>query len=198
MKLIPVLTCICAFVILLHACSPGPQLYNSEKLTDKDFRTYKTFAFSPTTDTAYTVMINKKQLEEDLAQAAINELTKRGLTMDTKNPDCIFTYTLKMNRKYAVDQQQEVVYSPNYYPGFYPNTGVVMFSSDNRPAVYNGKMNIDTLREGSLIINMIDPKENKVVWRATGQGENRETYRQPPRNVIDEIVKNMFKKFPKK
>ena len=63
-------------------------------------------------------MINKKQLEEDLSEAVVAELTKKGLKMDTKNPDCIFTYTLKMNRKYAVNQQQEVVYSPNYYPGF--------------------------------------------------------------------------------
>ena len=48
-----------------------------------------------------------------------------------------------------------------------------MFSSDNRPAVYNGKMNIDTLREGSFIIDMIDPKEGKVVWRSTGQAEKK-------------------------
>ncbi|HNP23564.1 MAG TPA: DUF4136 domain-containing protein [Panacibacter sp.] len=185
-------------IVVVNACSPGPKIYNAERLSDKDFRSYKTYAFSRTTDTAFTVMINKKQLEEDLSEAVVAELTKKGLKMDTKNPDCIFTYTLKMNRKYAVNQQQEVVYSPNYYPGFYGNTGVVMFSSDNRPAVYNGKMNIDTLREGSFIIDMIDPKEGKVVWRSTGQAEKKESYKQPSKDVIDQIIKDMFKNFPKK
>ena len=117
---------------------------------------------------------------------------------DTANPDCIFTYKLILNRKYTVNQSQEVVYSPQYYNGFYQDQQIVVFSSDNRPAVYNGKMNVDTLREGSIVIDMIDPKQNKVVWRAHGAGERKETYRQPPKELIDEIVKELFKKYPRK
>jgi len=47
------------------------------------------------------------------------------------------------------------------------------------------------------VIDMIDIKENKVVWRTTAQGKRPETYQQPHEEIVDEIVKAMFKKFPK-
>ena len=200
-----------AMVFLIAAitgCSGSSNLIGSEKLSDENFSKYKTYAFSPTNDTSYTKIINKREFEINLGTSVIEQLSKRGMNRDTINPDCVFTYKLILNRKYGVNQSQEVVYSPQYYNGAYnpqyyngfaPNNyQVVVFSSDNKPAVYNGKMNIDTLREGSIVIDMIDPKENKVVWRATAGGERKESYKQPPKELIDELVKAMFKKFPKK
>ena len=36
-------------------------------------------------------MINKKQLEEDLSEAVVAELTKKRAEDGYENPDCIFT-----------------------------------------------------------------------------------------------------------
>ena len=31
-------------IVVVNACSPGPKIYNAERLSDKDFRSYKTYA----------------------------------------------------------------------------------------------------------------------------------------------------------
>ena len=59
-------------------------------------------------------------------------------------------------------------------------------------------MNIDTLREGSFIIDMIDPKEGKVVWRSTGQQKKESYKRQPSKDVIDQIIKKICSRISQK
>jgi hypothetical protein len=186
------------FAIVTWSCSTTSDVYKSEKLSDNSFKHYKTYAFVPTTDTAYTNFFQKAPFEQMLGTAVVKQLSKKGMKMDTSHPDCLFSYKLALHRKYEVSQQQEVVYKPDVYtPAFDNQARIYTFSSENRPVVYNGKMYVDTLREGSLVIDMIDIKENKVVWRTTAQGKRPETYQQPHEEIIDEIVKAMFKKFPK-
>jgi hypothetical protein len=187
-----------SMVIIGNGCSTTSDAYKSEKLSDNSFKNYRTYAFIPTTDTAYTNFFRKAPFEKMLGTAVVKQLAKKGMTLDTLRPDCLFTYKLVINRKYEVSQQQEVVYKPDVYaPAFDNQARIYTFSSNNRPVVYNGKMNVDTLREGSLVIDMIDIKENKVVWRGTAQGKRPETYQQPQEEVVQEIVKTMFKKFPR-
>jgi len=193
------LIAISVLVVWMYNCSGPSDLFSSEKLSDNDFRNYKTYAFSRTSDTAYTKMIDKQQFEQNLATEVIKQLNKRKMKLDTTKPDCIFTYTLVMNRKYAVNNNQEVVYNPDVFiPAFDNDARIYTFSSNNRPAVYGGKINVDTLRQGSLIIDMIDVKQNKVVWHAAAKGERKESYTQPQPEMIEYIVQKMFKKFPKK
>jgi Domain of unknown function (DUF4136) len=188
-------------VITLFAagCHSTSKMYNSETSPGIDFSQYKTYAYLPTHDTAYTKMVNKKKLEHALATEVVKQLTKRGMTLDTLHPDCLFTYTLVMKRKYEIDQEKDVVYSPQVYdPGYGSQGYVYYFSSDNRPAVYNGKMNIDTLREGSLVIDMIDRKENKVIWRASAQATREQSSIPSLQETVKIIVPEMFSKFPKR
>ncbi|HEY6978955.1 MAG TPA: DUF4136 domain-containing protein [Chitinophagaceae bacterium] len=188
-----------ALVVCMYSCSAPSDLFSSERLSGNDFRNYKTYAFTRTNDTAYTKMINKQQFEQNLATEVIKQLNKRNMKLDTTKPDCIFTYTLVMNRKYAVNNNQEVVYNPDVFiPAFDNEARIYTFSSNNRPAVYGGKINVDTLRQGSLVIDMIDIKENKIVWHATAKGERKESYSQPQPEMLEYIVQKMFRKFPKK
>ena len=192
--MIPVFFCI----MCVCSCSTTTDLYKAEKLSDNDFRNYKTYAFLPTTDTSYAKMIERRPFEHMLGSEVRAQLSKKGMTLDTLHPDCFFTYKLKMNRNYEVNQQQEVVYNPEVYStGFDNQSRVYVYSSDNKPVVYAGNLTVDTLREGSLVIDMIDVKENKVVWRAAAEGKRPETYQQPSGETVRYIVKTMFKKFPK-
>ena len=91
------------------------------------------------------------------------------------------------------------MYSPDVFvPAFDNDARIYTFSSNNRPVTYAGQYNIDTLREGSLVIDMIDTKEGKVIWRSTAQGTAKETFQQPTEGRVNEIIHDMFKKFPKK
>src|SRR5205809_8077342 len=113
MKIISgILTTITA-IILLYGCSSSSSLAKTENLSPTGYANYKTYAFLPTKDTAYTKMFDKKRLEPLMSAAAIQELSKRGMKLDTAKPDCFFTYKLIVNRNYAVDQQQAVVYNPD-------------------------------------------------------------------------------------
>lgn len=62
----------------------------------------------------------------------------------------------------------------------------------NKP--YAGRLDIDTLREGSLVIDMIDAKQGNVVWRSSLQGKTQETFQQPSEEGVNDIVYKMFKK----
>jgi hypothetical protein len=199
MKLLKHLLATIIIAAFVYSCSAPSDLYKTENLASTGYSAYKTYAFIPTKDTAYTKMFDKKRLESLMSAAAIRELSKKGMRLDTAKPDCFFTYKLIVNRQYKVDQQQDVVYNPNVFtPAFDNDAKVYTFSSDNRPVTYAGKYNIDTLREGSLVIDMIDTKLSKVIWRSTAQGEKKETFQQPTEGTVNVIIHEMFKKFPRK
>ncbi len=185
-------------VAYISGCAKPEFLYNSEKLSPNGYKQYKTYAFQPTTDTTFAKMFDKQRLQKLMSAAAMKELSKKGMTLDTAHPDCFFTYHLIVNRTYAANQQQHVEYNPDVYtPAFDNDAKIYTFSSNNRPVVYNGKMSIDTLREGSMVIDMIDPKTGSVIWRSSMQGKTQETFQQPSEAGVNEVIHYMFKKFPK-
>src|SRR5215469_1147255 len=114
-------------LVLLAGCYGSSNIYKSEKTKGVDFKKYKTYAFSPTKDTAYTSMVNRKNLERNLANAVIIQLSKRGMTLDTLHPDCIFTYTLVMKKSYEVGQKPPEVYNQQAYAPVYPGQANVYY-----------------------------------------------------------------------
>ncbi|HEX5150100.1 MAG TPA: DUF4136 domain-containing protein [Parafilimonas sp.] len=198
MKMITRIVLVIAGFIFFYSCSAPTSLYNTENLSTSGYSQYKTYAFQPTKDTSYTRVFDKKRLEALMSAAAIKELSKKGMQLDTANPDCFFTYKLIVNRNYEVSQEQKVEYNPNVYtPAFDNDARIYTFSSDNRPVTYAGRLSVDTLREGSLVIDMIDRKQGNVVWRSSAQDKTQETFMQPTPDRVNEIVHKMFKKFPK-
>lgn len=198
MKIIYSITFVIITCIYISSCSAPSVLYSTENLSQAGFSQYKSYAFQPTTDTSYTKMFDKKRLEKLMSAAAVKELSKKGMVLDTAHPDCFFTYKLIVNRDYKVSQEQQVAYNPNVYtPAFDNNARIYTWSSNNKPVTYAGRLDIDTLREGSLVIDMIDAKQGNVVWRSSLQGKTQETFQQPSEEGVNDIIAKMFKKFPK-
>ena len=185
--------------VLAIACSSANKMYNSEKLTDKDFSTYKTYAWSPTLDTSFTKLVNKQHLENELAPKVMEQLTKKGMTFNKENPDCLFRYHLVMTRKYDVSQDKGTAYNAEVYVSPYnSNNMVYFFSSDNRAYSYTGKLDIGMLRTGTLVIDMIDLKDGKVIWRTSATAERDEANLPGIYKTLEVIIPEMFKKFPRK
>jgi Domain of unknown function (DUF4136) len=190
-------------LIILSGCYPAAtREYQSEKTKGVDYKTYKTFAWLATKDTSYTKIAEKKKVEAALAAAVMQQLTKRGMVMDTLNPDCLFTYTLVLNKTYAVDQAPPEVYSPQSAPYLAPGQYNYYYYQPQPyyydPNSYGGKISVTTFREGSLVIDMIDRKQNKIVWRTTAGGKVDQDEAKGVKPTINEIVPMMFKKFPVK
>jgi len=121
--------------------------------------------------------------------------------LDTVKPDCLFTYTLVLNKTYEVGQEPPPVYAPQSNAGALPGQYNMYYYVPNSTAYYNpdlyqGSMKVTTFRDGSLVIDMIDTKENKIIWRSSAQGKVNEKDRQGIRPTIDQVVPAMFKKFP--
>jgi hypothetical protein len=186
----------------LSACfSPTANLYQSEKTKGIDYKNYKTYAWMATKDTAYTKLAAKKQVEAALASAVIAQLSKRGMTLDTLNPDCLFTYTLVLNKTYQYGEAPPPVYAPQSNPGAAPGQYNMYYyvpasTAYYNPELYQGSMKVTTFRDGALVIDMIDRKDNKIIWRTSASGKVDERDRKGVRPTINEIVPKMFKKFP--
>jgi hypothetical protein len=196
---LPLITVIC---FLLSCYSPTANIYQSEKTKGVDFKNYKTYAWLATKDTAtYTTLASKQKVETALAAAVIQQLTRRGMTFDSLNPDCLFTYSLVLNKTYQVGNEPPPVYAPQSNPGAIPGQYnmyyyVPSYDYNYQPAMYGGGLKVTTFRDGSLVIDMLDRKENKIIWRTSAQGKVEEKDRQGVRPTIDQIVPIMFKKFP--
>jgi hypothetical protein len=191
-------------ILFLVSCySPTANIYQSEKTKGVDFKNYKTYAWLRTKDTAYTKLASKESVESALAAAVIQQLNKRGMTFDSLNPDCLFTYSLVLNKTYQVGNQPPPVYAPQSNTGALPGQYnmyyyVPSYDYNYQPAMYGGGLQVTTFRDGSLVIDMIDRKENKIIWRTSAQGKVEEESRQGVRPTVNQIVPIMFKKFPVK
>jgi hypothetical protein len=186
-------------VFALVGCYGTSNIYQSEKTKGVDFKKYKTYAWLPTTDTAYTKIVSKKKVERALVAEVIKQLTARGMTLDTLHPDCLFTYTLVMNKTYQVGQQPPEIFNQQQYAPMYAGQAqVYTYIPYSGPTYYSGGLDVTTYREGSLVIDMIDRQENKVVWRSSVQGKQDEDNRLGVKTNIDQAVPKMFKKFPVK
>jgi hypothetical protein len=189
-------------MVTLAACySPTANLYQSEKTPGVDFKKYKTYAWLPAKDTAFTKLASKKTVESALSSAVSQQLNNKGMTLDTLTPDCLFTYSLVLTKTYQLGQEPPPVYAPNSNVGalpgqynmyYYVPASTAMYD----PALYQGSMKVTTFRDGTLVIDMIDRKTNQIVWRTDAQGKVNEKDRQGVRPTINEIVPIMFKKFP--
>jgi hypothetical protein len=208
--------------ILTIGCAKPAYIISSEKMLDKGYDWYKTFAFIPTTDTQYARMIDRKALIPLLVNEARTQLESKGMRLDTAKPQCLFTYHLVINRKYDANSEKEVIYNTQTYTAanapMYntystgggvsgssyvrgstgPNSEVYYFSSDNRPYSFDGKIQIDTLREGSFVIDMIDTKSKKIIWRSVAEGTRQESQKLTPEEAVKAFLPAMLKKLPRK
>jgi len=185
-------------LFVFAACNTSSNLYQAEKTKGVDFKKYKTYAWLATKDTAYTKLANKRNVERALATEVIKQLSERGMVLDTLHPDCLFTYTLVMNKTYEVGQQPNEVYNTQVFAPVYPGqANIYYYHNDYGPSMYNGHISVTTFRDGSLVIDMVDQNENKVIWRTSAQAKRDEANLKGVKATVKEIIPEMFKKFPK-
>ncbi len=193
------LICFCLLTAFIAGCATTAKNVKTERLSNESFSNYKAYAYLPTADTTFTKMLSRKTFTNELVPEVVRQLDKRKMVLDTAHPDCYFQYTLKLGRKYEATDEKLVVYNPQVYASPYDlEQKIYVFSSNNRPAVYGGKINIDTLRQGSLVIDMIDAKSKQVVWRSSAAGELEEAQLPTLQEMLHRLIPKMFKDFPKK
>ena len=182
--------------MLLGACSPYN--YYSYQSKNADLSKYKTYAWVPSGEAKVNKVFDNSIAEESIVDAASQELNERGLSLDNREPDLLIKYTAVVNDKTRNYSDPVYYRSPSYYVPRMAYAGgrrVFYYQYVNPFPVYVGsEMRKESFEEGNVMIDLIDRRTSKVIWRGWGKGEVND----PEKAIgdIPKVIDKIFGKFP--
>lgn len=184
---------ICALVTAAAALAVVSAKTKIEVHYDRNanFSAIKTYTWlpspPPTTDVAPGTMRDPKvvqaELEPIILAAADASFRKRGLQRVEQGGDVQVVYYLSHGTSMATATMGSYYqYAADFYVG----------------GVYGGQTTYaQVVEEGSLVIDVVD--DRRAIWRAHASAQlNRENDDRKRRKVIEDAIKKMFDKWPKK
>jgi|SRR5215204_6431592 len=150
-----------------------------------NFQQYKTFSLERVSDTVKQTI---SQLHRDRIYNAVKaQMVGKNFQESSSNPDLI---VLALG---VLRDKQSVSSTTNYYGygGYY------------RPYGWGGGMggsgyttyNVDNYKEGSIIIDVVDAKTQKLVWEGVGNKDIDSPSKDPDKAISDAIA-TIMAKFP--
>ncbi len=190
LKTLTACTAICA--ILLTGCTS--QVTVSTDYTDFDaIKTYNWVTDGPQRDAKISDLIYDR-IEKEITR----NLTVKGLK-GASDSELLINYSVLSESKIDIDQH--MVYD-GYAPGFawHNNYGYGASTYYTFGARYERmETNIDQYLEGTLIIDILDAKTNKIVWRGIGSKRLPEKMNKDDRNtLVAEVVNAILENYPPK
>lgn len=182
-------------LLLFTGCSSYQ--YYAIQSNNITFSKYRTFAWLPTIDTVkndgYTDIA-----DERIKDAVTSKLENIGLVLKAAHPDLLVRYQRLVKNKTKVYDEPQYIY---IYNGFYPGDiryrhGRYYYYNYTAPfPVYMGSEIVHVpYKEGTLIIDLIDRREKRVIWRGYGVGEITDP--ETSINDIPEVVNGIIDKLP--
>jgi hypothetical protein len=164
--------------------------YYTAAINKTNLSNYHTFAWMPSG--------NADSKNTDLADAKIKDaatitLVSKGLQLSRRNPDLVVTYSRTVERGSRTNYYSPDYYG-GYYGGFYPGWGFgygygwgyrPYYYAYGAPFAYYGGLTYaekEHYKEGTIIIDLIDTRTRRIVWRGFGVGE---VHRNPQKNIDD-------------
>lgn len=153
----------------------------SNVVTDYDasasYQSYETWAFGATDDNRYTSLDGAR-----VEDAVSRELGQKGLTrVEPDEADLLVTY--------HIDDVDRLDTSGFSY-GFGFGRGSFGWGISTAPPVRE-------VREGQLIVDLVDTDTDKVVWRGTSKRYlNQNQSPETRQKLINEVVTEMFTRYP--
>lgn len=163
-----------SLVVLLTGCA-------SNVVTDYDsqasYASYETWAFSDTGGNAYTSLDGSR-----VETAVSRELEGKGLTRTGADSADLLV-------RYHIDDVDRLDTSGFSY-GFGIGRGNFGWGISTAPPVRE-------VKEGQLIVDLVDNETNKVVWRGTSKRYlNQNQSPETREKLINEVVVDMFSRYP--
>lgn len=166
-----------AAALLAIACSPEIQVY-SDHDPAYQLNNYKTFDWSQKTN----IEANRNPLhynelnDKRIKSAVFAELTSRGYILSDSKPELIIHYHI------IIDDQSVVTTEPHGY--FYG------------PYWMRMSTHVYPYREGTLIIDLMNPKTNNLVWRGWATVDLAMITPEQTEEIINRVVAKIFRRFP--
>jgi hypothetical protein len=181
----------------LLACGCSTMSITSYSSDTVDFSKLKTYSWmlGPPPVSGSPLIDQRPELERAAHEAIDQALAKRGYVKDTSgHPDFLVSYHATLNKKVSVQTlDQSSGYRPSYLLG---GSGRITPLEDRETI---GREYVDTFDEGTLIIDVVDPKTNQLIWRSTAKDEvNFKKSPEHNKHKIEEAVDKMLDRFAKK
>ena len=162
-------------MVAMSACAPSLKV-STDFDHAADFAAYKTFGVFNLKSIGSVSELNAGRIVN-----AINmEMEAKGYKPVASNPD------LMINAVTILKEKQQVSSTTNYYGygGMYRPYGYW-----GAPMTGYTSVNTYTYKDGSLVIDIVDAKTNKMIWQGTGNS----TIDKAPKNP-DELIKSAVHK----
>ncbi|MEZ5564092.1 MAG: DUF4136 domain-containing protein [Gammaproteobacteria bacterium] len=165
---------------LVSACtSPSAPERQSQMAPDADLASYQTFGWKavdqPTADEPLRL------LDVNIRNAISSELTQRGYTEVTENPQLIVTY--------ETSSQDKVKSNP-----FRIGIGIGSFGSNVGGSVNVGSPSVQSYQEGNLVIHVLDAAANRELW--LGSVSSKVSQSKLDAAAVSKAVSQAMKDFP--
>lgn len=127
-------------------------------------------------------------LNQHMLKAVEEELARKGYSKTTVNPDMLVAYDMSVSVPDAMDKPelygQGFGYSYAYMAGF-------RYTYDN--AQMPGYRAVDLFKQGTLIVDVIEPRSKQLLWRGWTEGavKNGNINYGKVRGLVQEILKQM-------
>ena len=134
------------------------------------------------------------QLKSNVERAVVRELKRRGFTQTSSNPDFLVGWYAAIND--AVETS-----SVGSYYGYAEGAGWdARYSRGGRQYVSGGvRLRRYEYEKGSLIVDVVDPKTKRPIWRGTASAEVFPDWSEGKRRArIDTAIGMLLQEFPPK
>jgi len=149
--------CIVLSILALNSCASSSIATSVDSTIN--FASYRTFAWLPDStwqETKYDNAILQRRVEQEVVQL----LKTKGYTLDTLQADFLVHHHVTVEERKRVLQAPSYLYSPNRY---FANRGY--FLSMYEPMMVSNRFREVQYREGTLIVDVVDRKQQRLVWR---------------------------------
>jgi hypothetical protein len=174
-------------MLFLHGCTSGVEV-RVDYDPQENFSQFWSYAWAPPTETERQEKAKNSLIHERIQDAVDAHLTARGYTkVPETEADFLVTHTVTVER-------HEQVYTSHASVGYgrYMTGGGVGLS-------YGLPLNTTTMeyRVGTLVIDIIDARQKRLVWRGAGDRTLGEGYTPEKRiEIINTVVNEVLGRFP--
>src|SRR5437867_7654972 len=155
-------------ILAMLVCGCSTMVVNSYSSGTADFSKLKTYAWmlGPQGTGAAPWLGQNPDLDRVVHEIIDEALAKRGYVKSTTgNPDFLVSYHATLNKKVSVETlDQASGYKSSY---LLERGGSRLAPMEDRESI--GREYVDTFDEGTLIIDLVDPKSNQLIWRGTAK-----------------------------
>lgn len=153
-----------------------------------NFAQYHTFAFQRGRIVSRLGVpdTNNTLVDGRIRDAVVNQLSAKGLQLNTQSPDLVATYVAGARNKQEIENLGPTPYDSPYFGGPFG------FRHEGFWGPGYDQFYVNNYTQGTLILDLIDPHTRQLVWRAYVT----QSIDQPDAKTINNAVAAALKQFP--